>query len=214
MEEKSRKHKMQSPERKQKADKLLNYLIIFMMLLIASTATIIIKNTQADELARESKVHEKKVEEDKKLQEEKATEEKPTEEKQDVSKEDASVSTKGETDRKTEVTKSDDPIVEEVIVDKNWKPTKTAQVGPHVSMYQKGTLDWEEKIETLSRTSGLDVDNMIVLRVGNNGGAQNAIGVVTSLDGVEKYRISMEWVDNEGWLPVKMEKLYTTEGAY
>lgn len=60
----------------------------------------------------------------------------------------------------------------------------------------------------------LEQENAIVLRVGNNGSAKSAIAVVTSMDKEKKYRVSIEWLDGEGWKPTKLEVLNSLEGAY
>ena len=75
-------------------------------------------------------------------------------------------------------------------------------------------MDWQEKIKALSYASGLAEDNMIIWQIGNGGGPQKSIGVVSSNDKVEKYRIWLQWVEGEGWKPEKMETLKTLEGAY
>ncbi|HJH11906.1 MAG TPA: DUF1510 family protein [Metalysinibacillus jejuensis] len=198
-----RRNRMPSSAKKQKADKMLNYLITFMVLLIMITATIIIKNANGETMQATPKPAAEVVKP--------AKEPAPAQpEEKDAPKVEQPEETPAVAPTETAV---DDPIVETVIIDPAWQPTPTTQTGEHVSLYVDSP-DWDEKIETLSRTTGLARDNMIVLRVGNNGSAQNAIGVVTSMDGVEKYRVSMEWIDNEGWLPTKLEKLHTTEGAY
>lgn len=200
-EKQQRRNRMPSSAKKQRADKMLNYLIVFMILLILITITIIVKNAGSEpEPAKE--LNEQPIETVDKVDKQPVKE---SDEQDEVEK--APVKEKEET------LVEGDPIVASVIVDPAWEPTPTTQTGEHVSLYVAST-DWQEKIETLSRTTGLAHDNMIVLRVGNNGGAQNAIGVVTSADGTEKYRVSMEWVDEQGWLPTKLEKLHTTEGAY
>lgn len=197
-EKQQRRNRMPSSAKKQRADKMLNYLIVFMILLILITITIIVKNAGSEpEPAKE--LNEQPIE---------------TVDKQPVKEDDEQDEVEqAPVKEKEETLVEGDPIVASVILDPAWEPTPTTQTGEHVSLYVAST-DWQEKIETLSRTTGLAHDNMIVLRVGNNGGTQNAIGVVTSADGAEKYRVSMEWVDEQGWLPTKLEKLHTTEGAY
>lgn len=197
-EKQQRRNRMPSSAKKQRADKMLNYLIVFMILLILITITIIVKNA-GSELEPAKELNEQPIE---------------TVDKQPVKEDDEQDEVEqAPVKEKEETLVEGDPIVASVIVDPAWEPTPTTQTGEHVSLYVAST-DWQEKIETLSRTTGLAHDNMIVLRVGNNGGTQNAIGVVTSADGTEKYRVSMEWVDEQGWLPTKLEKLHTTEGAY
>lgn len=111
-------------------------------------------------------------------------------------------------------TPSEDPLVSETIVNTAWKPIGTTQTGDHVSVYQEGHVDWQEKIKALSYASGLAEDNMIIWQIGNGGSAHKSIGVVSSNDKAEKYRIWLQWVEGEGWKPEKMETLKTLEGAY
>ncbi|MER2114905.1 MAG: YrrS family protein, partial [Solibacillus isronensis] len=74
-------------------------------------------------------------------------------------------------------------------------------------------IDYEEKLKAIFSVIDLQQENSIVLRVNNNGSAESAIAVVTSMDKEQKYRVSIEWVDNEGWKPVQVEVLTTLEGS-
>ena len=112
------------------------------------------------------------------------------------------------------VSPSTDPIVSEVIVDPNWQPTATAQTGPHTSVFAEGHIDYEEKLATIFSVTSLSEENSIIWKITNNGSADTAIAVVSSKDKEQKYRVSIEWVPNEGWKPVKLEKLNTLEGSY
>lgn len=112
------------------------------------------------------------------------------------------------------VSPSTDPIVSEVIVDPNWQPTATAQTGPHTSVFAEGHIDYEEKLSTIFSVTSLSEENSIIWKITNNGSADTAIAVVSSKDKEQKYRVSIEWVPNEGWKPVKLEKLNTLEGSY
>lgn len=109
---------------------------------------------------------------------------------------------------------SNDPIVEETIVNTSWEPVGTSQKGDHVSVYQKGSADWNEKIKAISYATGLAEDDMYVMMIKNGGGPQKSIGVVQSKDQSKKYRVHMQWVDGEGWNPVKLDVLKTLKGAY
>lgn len=111
-------------------------------------------------------------------------------------------------------TPSDDPIVDRVIIDENWQSTPTTQSGEHVSSYDSKSVDWAEKVATITNVTGIEENNMIIWRLQNNGGANKAIATVSTNDKTEMYRVSMEWIDNEGWKPVKLEQLNTLEGAY
>ncbi|TWT09064.1 YrrS family protein [Planomicrobium sp. CPCC 101079] len=109
---------------------------------------------------------------------------------------------------------SNDPIVEETVINTSWEPVKTSQKGDHVSVYEKDSVDWKEKVSAISYATGLQEDNMYIMRIQNGGGPQKSIGVVQSKDQQEKYRVYLEWVDGKGWKPVKMDILNTLEGAY
>ena len=106
---------------------------------------------------------------------------------------------------------SDDSNVESVVIDSGWQPIGTEQSGEHVSSYTKGTVDWEEKVDALAYAANLDPSNMYVEFIGNGGSPQKSIGTVTSKDRSEIYRISLEWIDGEGWKPTKKEILKTLE---
>lgn len=106
---------------------------------------------------------------------------------------------------------STDTNVESVIVDSGWQPIGTEQSGDHVSSYDNSSVDWEEKVKALAYAANLDESNMYVKFLGNGGSPQKSIGTVTSKDGSEIYRISLEWIDGEGWKPTKKEKLNSLE---
>ena len=107
---------------------------------------------------------------------------------------------------------SNDPIVAEVQTNPNWEAYPTQQTGEHVSTFKKGHIDYEEKLKAIFSVTDLQQDNSIILSVRNNGTAQSAIGVVTSKDKEKKYRVSIEWIDGQGWKPVKLEVLNSLEG--
>lgn len=149
----------------------------------------------------------KKAEEEAKAKEEA---EKKAEEEAKAKEKEGSV-TKGGTITRED---SSDPIVEETVINTSWEPVGTKQKGDHVSVYQKDSVDWKEKVNAVSYATGLDPNNMYVMMIKNGGGPQKSIATVQSKDESEKYRVHMEWVDGEGWKPVKMDVLKTLEGAY
>ena len=109
---------------------------------------------------------------------------------------------------------SDDAIVAETIIDTAWKPIGTTQTGNHVSQYDGTSVDWNEKKQALAYATGLPQESMIFLKIKNGGGPQKSIGIVSSRDSTEKYRVYLEWVDGAGWKPVKMDKLTTLDFDY
>ncbi|HSJ38075.1 MAG TPA: YrrS family protein [Planococcus sp. (in: firmicutes)] len=110
--------------------------------------------------------------------------------------------------------KSNDPIVKESIINTSWEPVGTSQSGEHVSVYDTNSVDWKEKLEAITYATGLAEGDMYVMHIGNGGGPQKSIGTIQSKDKSKKYRVHLEWVEKEGWKPVKMDILNTVEGAY
>ncbi|WP_339172109.1 YrrS family protein [Solibacillus sp. FSL R5-0691] len=202
----------------QKADKRLNYLIAIVAVLIVATLIFII--TQEPEPKNEAEQEDSAEEVATDVQDEdtgQESEENETETNvpEEVEEEDtASDESEQPTSESGEiVSPSDDPSVKEVITNPNWPAYPTAQTGNHVSTYEKGHIDYEEKLKAIFSVIDLQQENSIVLRVNNNGSAESAIAVVTSMDKEQKYRVSIEWVDNEGWKPVQVEVLSTLEGS-
>ncbi len=109
---------------------------------------------------------------------------------------------------------SEDAIIAETVTDTTWKPIGTTQTGEHVSLYVVHSVDWDEKKQALAYATGLSQDAMIFWKIKNGGGPQKSIGIVSSRDSSQKYRVYLEWVDGEGWKPVKMDKLTTLDFNY
>ncbi|MBE1554633.1 YrrS family protein [Sporosarcina limicola] len=109
---------------------------------------------------------------------------------------------------------SGDAVISETVVDTAWQPVGTTQTGNHVSQYDGASVDWNEKKQALAYATGLPQDSMIFWKIKNGGNPQKAVGVVSSRDSVDKYRVYLEWVDGQGWQPVKMDVLNTLEFDY
>jgi hypothetical protein len=107
----------------------------------------------------------------------------------------------------TIVTPLNDALVKEVHTNPNWQPYPTQQTGAHTSTFKKGHIDYEEKLAAIFSVTELTADASIIQSVRNNGNAKSAIAVVTSRDKTLKYRVSIEWIDEQGWKPVKLEVL-------
>ncbi|WP_318615121.1 YrrS family protein [Sporosarcina sp. YIM B06819] len=135
------------------------------------------------------------------------TEETPSEPEVEIKEEDKSVGSV------TFVT-SDDDIVAETIISAAWQPIGTTQSGEHASQYDRESVDWAEKQQALAYATGLSQNAMIFWKIKNGGGPQKSVGIVSSTDKAEKYRVYLEWVDGEGWKPVKMDVLKTLDFEY
>lgn len=121
-----------------------------------------------------------------------------------------------ETDEDTNLEDSE-PIIEEnpdpssdaarIITDPSWQPIGTQQSEPHTATYSKNSVDWNEMLQAVSYATGLGTDDMTVWRIGNNGGPNKAVATISSKTDKKKYRVQIDWVENEGWKPVVVEEL-------
>ncbi|RDI44078.1 YrrS family protein [Falsibacillus pallidus] len=102
---------------------------------------------------------------------------------------------------------SNDPNVAKTYENPDWSPVGTSQSGDHVSSYDEGTPDWNEKVKALSYATGIPQDNMTVWFIGNGGSPDSSVGTVASKDQTQKYRVFLQWVDGEGWKPTKVQEL-------
>ncbi|WP_339250686.1 DUF1510 family protein [Sporosarcina sp. FSL W8-0480] len=109
---------------------------------------------------------------------------------------------------------NDEEIVVETIVDAAWKPIGTVQTGEHVSIYNDESVDWDEKKEAIAYATKFPVESLIYWKIKNGGGPQKSIGIVSTRDKSEKFRVYLEWVDGQGWKPVKMDILNTLDFEY
>ena len=209
-EKQTRSSRNLQPTPNKKPNGLLNILIGVVVVLIAITTIFIFKwqdNNIEDTAKEDTEVTESEEKEKNPIKEDIVTNE------EELSAEEEQPEQEIEKETAVEST-SDDPIVDRVITDENWQPTPTTQTGEHVSSYDDQSIDWAEKVATITAVTGIEEDNMIIWRLKNNGGPNKSIATVSTNDKTEMYRVSMEWVDNEGWKPVKLEQLNTLEGAY
>ncbi|MDN4607089.1 YrrS family protein [Sporosarcina highlanderae] len=133
---------------------------------------------------------------------------------------DSGKSDNGESDGKDEsedtvtIVPNDEEIVVETIIDASWKPIGTVQTGEHVSIYKEDSVDWEEKKDAIAYATKLPKESLIYWMIKNGGGPQKSIGIVSTRDKSEKFRVYIEWVDGQGWQPVKMDILNTLDFEY
>ncbi|WP_332647314.1 YrrS family protein [Lysinibacillus sp. 54212] len=205
-----------------KMDKTLNYLIAIVSILIVITLMVIfIGNDDKDtnEIAKEQQENTESpvgqaTEDDEQEEQEDEAQEPASEPNEAESEETETTETEQEDSGKVTVNASTDPIVKEVWQNESWQPYTTAQSGSHVSTFKKGHIDYEEKLGAIYSAIPLAKEDSILLRVQNNGNASSAIAVVTSKDKQSKYRVSIQWVDGQGWKPILVEVLNSLEGAY
>ena len=205
-------------QQKKRQDRILNMLIAAVVIGIIVVATFILKNPseKPNEANTENQTEEQQSNETQNEQDEKETSEDHEDEQ---SEEDDKVSEKeqeedDETEEKVKEEESDDPVVDKSVVDSSWTPIGTKQQGEHVSVYDGTSVDWHEKIDALAYATDLNREQMIVHWLKNGGGPDKSIGIVSSNDQSEKYRVYLVWVDGEGWKPEKVDVLNTLQFNY
>jgi len=204
------------------ANTIMNILIAIVVVLIIITASMIFFGGNDEDKAEEKKSpdteesiegetkdnEEDVVEDTEGTEEENAEEEASSDAEEPIDESDAHESG-------VLINKSpEDDYVKETIIDTDWKPIGTKQQGEHVSIYDKTSDDWHEKIDAISYATELSKDDMSVWWIGNGGNSQKSVGIVSSKDKSEKYRVYLDWVDNEGWQPVKMDILKSLDFEY
>lgn len=99
----------------------------------------------------------------------------------------------------------DEPSAEE---DGDWGPIGTVQGENFSADYGDGTVNREEMDRALSYATGLSDEEMIVWRVENGGDQETVVGTVsTSENSSQPNKVILKWVENDGWMPVSVERL-------
>ena len=100
-----------------------------------------------------------------------------------------------------------DANVKQTIENPEWKPVGTTQSGEHQTVFEQNAVDWQEMILAYSYATGIDKDNMTVWFNGNGGAPNTAVGTISQKGSDQTFRVWIQWVDGEGWKPVKVEEL-------
>ncbi|VEF47706.1 YrrS [Bacillus freudenreichii] len=109
---------------------------------------------------------------------------------------------------KVEEMESDEPNVEKVLINPDWKPVGTEQANGHQSSYTMGTTDWNEKLQAAAYAIDTSVDNMTAWWVTGGDDPENQAELTVSAKGSDDtYRVYIEWITGEGWKPVEVKKL-------
>ncbi|HAQ06024.1 MAG TPA: DNA primase [Bacillus bacterium] len=100
-----------------------------------------------------------------------------------------------------------DANVKQTIQHPDWQPVGTTQAGEHTTVFDKNSADWQEMLLAYSYATGIDKDNMTVWWNENNGAPNTALGTISQKGSDQTYRVAIEWVEGQGWKPVKVEEL-------
>lgn len=103
-----------------------------------------------------------------------------------------------------EVKPSDDNVASAVTGD--WEPAETNQKGTHTTNYNGGSQDRTEIKQASANATNLSAEDIIEWRVENNGD-QKVVATISDTQQTKTYRVFLNWIDNEGWQPTKVEQL-------
>ncbi|WP_431027276.1 YrrS family protein [Lysinibacillus sp. LZ02] len=207
-----------------KMNRVLNYLIALVSALIVISLFIIFTMQDDDEVVEEAQTEETSSgtenESSSVVDETEETTKEPSNMDDPVAEEEETeLATEEEEELETDqgsnvVNASDNPLVDEVWTSETWQPYATAQTGEHRSTFDTNHIDYQEKLGAIYSVIPINEQEGIIWSVKNNGNAQSAIAVISSNDKVQKYRVAIEWVEQQGWKPIQVEVLNTLDGTY
>ncbi len=88
----------------------------------------------------------------------------------------------------------------------DWDAVPTTQAEPHTISFEQETEDWNEMLEAATLATGIDSEAMQYLWVSGNG-PNKVITTYTDRDSKEHFRVYIEWVENEGYTPTRVDLL-------
>ncbi|HHT7064671.1 YrrS family protein [Bacillus thuringiensis] len=163
------------------------------------TAKIEEKKTEDKEAA---KIEEKKTEDKEAAKiEEKKTEDKEAAQLEEKSKAEKSVKTNGNENNEEEKAASQEKGSQ---TNPSWKPIGTEQGAKPEMKFKEGTVDWSEMKKAISYAVDVPESQLIFDFIGNNGN-NKAYGNVRDKQNNKKYKVNIDWVENQGWKPASVQ---------
>ncbi|QEL77977.1 DUF1510 family protein [Bacillus sp. JAS24-2] len=163
------------------------------------TAKIEEKKTEDKETA---KIEEKKAEDKETVKiEEKKAEDKEAAQLEEKSKAEKSVKMNGTENNEEEKTASQEKGSQ---TNPSWKPIGTEQGAKPEMKFKEGTVDWSEMKKAISYAVDVPESQLIFDFIGNNGN-NKAYGNVRDKQNNKKYKVNIDWVENQGWKPVSVQ---------
>ena len=107
---------------------------------------------------------------------------------------------------------TEDPNVIVAFVDSRWTPYPTAQTGAHYNAFEVNHIDYQEKLKLLYRDTGFTEDTSILWSIRNKSG--DTVAVISAKNKTNIFRLTMKWINGQGWQTVLVEQLNSLEGAY
>ncbi|MDM5265106.1 YrrS family protein [Bacillus wiedmannii] len=164
-----------------------------------------------------TKIEEKKSEEKEatKIEEKKSEEKEATkiEEKKSEEKEAAQLEgkLKAEKSVKTNENENENKEGEKTVsqekgsqTNSSWKPIGTEQGAKPEMKFKEGTVDWSEMKKAISYAIDVPESQLIFDFIGNNGN-NKAYGNVRDKQSNKKYKVNIDWVENQGWKPESVQ---------
>ncbi|MCU7675732.1 YrrS family protein [Bacillus thuringiensis] len=148
------------------------------------------------------KLEEKKTE-DKEIAkiEEKKSEDKEAAQLEGKQKVEKSVKTNGNENKEEEKTISQEKDPQ---TNPSWKPIGTEQGAKPEMKFKEGTVDWSEMKKAISYAVDVPESQLIFDFIGNNGN-NKAYGNVRDKQSNKKYKVNIDWVENQGWKPASVQ---------
>nr|WP_250886469.1 YrrS family protein [Bacillus sp. SM2101] len=113
-----------------------------------------------------------------------------------------------------ETTASEDSNIIKTITSDSWQPVGTEQADHVVTVFDEGTTDRVEMEKTISYATGIAKEDYTLWFLGNDGPNKSLATIASNVDASLIYKVYMEWVDNEGWKPTKVEQLKENDSPY
>ncbi|HFJ9439446.1 MULTISPECIES: YrrS family protein [Bacillus] len=88
----------------------------------------------------------------------------------------------------------------------SWKPIGTVQGAKPEMKFKEGTVDWSEMKQAISYAVDVPESQLIFDFIGNNGD-HKAYGNVRDKQSNKKYKVDIDWVENQGWKPASVQVL-------
>ncbi|MDM5154322.1 DUF1510 family protein [Bacillus sp. DX1.1] len=86
----------------------------------------------------------------------------------------------------------------------SWKPIGTEQGAKPEMQFKEGTVDWNEMKKAISYAVDVPESQLIFEFIGNNGN-NKAYGNVRDKQSNKKYKVNIDWVENQGWKPASVQ---------
>ncbi|MED2886038.1 YrrS family protein [Bacillus wiedmannii] len=149
-----------------------------------------------------TKIEEKKRKEKEAAQlEEKKREEKEAALLEEKQKAEKSVKMNGNENKEGEKTASQEKGSQ---TNPSWKPIGTVQGAKPEMKFKEGTVDWSEMKQAISYAVDVPESQLIFDFIGNNGD-NKAYGNVRDKQSNKKYKVDIDWVENQGWKPASVQ---------